>query len=266
MSVPTPQKSSLFPVRWAQTTFCPGDLVIFLSVKLPWQQDNSPTPDSTSPAAGKPVEPAASNAAPSYPKGYTPPKGRPTPKRAEQEIARGVKRDPNALSPAQAHQHRKELKKSMSKAEWKAYKQREREKSRERNRQVQERMAAGDERYLPLRDRGPERAYVRDWVDSRRFISEFAMPAALVMLLIMFIGSFAPRFATISSLFAMAFVVIFFAEGIWLARRANNAVRLNFPGTTQAGFSLGSYAFGRATQPRKWRTPRPRVERGTNIS
>ena len=60
------------------------------------------------------------------PKGYTPPKGRPTPKRHEQEIKRGVVRDPNAMSRAQASQKRKEMKASMSKEEWKEYKKQER--------------------------------------------------------------------------------------------------------------------------------------------
>ena len=54
---------------------------------------------------------------PKYPKGYTPPKGRPTPKRHDQEVKRGVVRDPDNMTQAQRAQKNKELKASMSKEE-----------------------------------------------------------------------------------------------------------------------------------------------------
>ncbi|WP_235923177.1 DUF3043 domain-containing protein [Corynebacterium lizhenjunii] len=199
-------------------------------------------------------------------KGYTPPKGRPTPTRAEQEIARGVRRDPRGMSDAQRYQHRKELKKSMSKQEWKEYKREERAESRKRNQEIQARMSAGDERYLLPRDKGEVRRFVRDWVDSRRFVNELVMPAAIVMLVTLFVGMYSPSFAQVSSIVAMAVIVIFAIEGVWLGRKANNAVRLKFPGTTEAGFGLGFYAYSRASQPRKWRTPKPQVSRGAKVS
>ncbi|WP_293768663.1 DUF3043 domain-containing protein [uncultured Corynebacterium sp.] len=198
-------------------------------------------------------------------KGYTPPKGRPTPKRIDQEIAKGVRRDPNGASDAQRYQHRKELKKSMTKEEWKEYKKKEREASREANRLAQERMNAGDERYLMPRDKGEVRRYVRDWIDSRSFLNEWVMPFMLVLLVILFIGTYNPSFANISTIVALVVVVIFAIEAFWLGRKVNNAVRLKFPGTTEAGWSLAFYAYSRASQPRKWRTPKARVERGAAI-
>src|SRR5699024_12488531 len=141
---------------------------------------------------------------------------------------------------------RKKLKASMSKEEWKEYKQKEREERREENRIDQERMASGDERYLMPRDKGEVRAFVRDFIDSRRIINEWAMPAALVMLLIMFVGTVGPSFANISSIVAMVFIVILLVEGIYLGRASNKAVRKAFAGTTEAGGSLGFYAYSRA--------------------
>lgn len=169
------------------------------------------------------------------------------------------------MSDAQRYQRRKELKASMSKEEWKAYKRKEREESREANRVAQERMASGDERYLLPRDKGEVRRYVRDWVDSRKFINEWVMPAAIVLLVVMLLGNYNPNFANWVSIISMVFIAIFAIEGIWLARKCNNSVRLKFPGTTEAGFGLGFYAYSRATQPRKWRTPKPRVERGATV-
>jgi len=233
-------------------------------VKLPWQK-NSKSDDSSvfeNKNSGQDgVEVEFSEFEENVPKGYTPPKGRPTPKRNEQEIAKGVRRDPRGMSSAQFAQNRKKLKQSMSKEEWKDYKKQEREERREQNRITQERMASGDERYLMPRDKGEVRAFVRDWVDSRRFINEWAMPAALVMLLIMFLGTVAPSFANISAMAAMVFIVVLLVEGVYLGRSSNKAVRKAFPGTTEAGVSLGFYAYSRATQPYKWRTPRPRVKR-----
>lgn len=200
------------------------------------------------------------------PKGYTPPKGRPTPKRVDQEIARGVRRDPAGVSAAQRHQNRKELKKSMSKQEWKEFKAKEREDRRAHNEFVQERMAAGDERYLLDRDKGEVRRYVRDWVDSRRFINEWVMPLALVLLVLLWVGTFSPALSNIVSIASMVAIVVFAVEGFWLARKANSAARERFPKSTEPGFGLGFYAYARASQPRKWRVPRPAVERGSKIS
>ena len=199
------------------------------------------------------------------PKGYTPPKGRPTPKRHDQEVKRGVVRDPNAMSKPQQAQKRKELKASMSKEEWKDYKKQERAERRERNKEVQARMDAGDERYLMERDKGDVRRYVRDWVDSRRFLSNYMLPAMVVLLAIMLVGTFLPRVAEILSLISMVFIVAIFVEGVIIGRRANRAVREKFPETDETGFGLGMYAYSRASQPRGWRTPKPQVEIGSKV-
>lgn len=233
-------------------------------MKLPWQKtdakpataDNS----STKVELDTPSEPEKK-----LPKGYTPPKGRPTPKRHDQEVKRGVVRDPHAMSRAQAAQKRKELKSTMSKEEWKDYKKQERAERRAQNKEIQAKMDAGDERYLLDRDKGEIRRYVRDWVDARRFLSNFIMPGALVLLVIMLLGQFFPELAAILSVVSMVFIMAMFIEGIFIGKRANKAVRAKFPETTETGFGLGSYAFSRASQPRNWRTPKPRVAIGADV-
>lgn len=250
------------------------------NVKLPWQktEGSASTPAQAgstkvelperSPASGAAGDAPASEPSgePKYPKGYTPPKGRPTPKRQEQEIKRGVIRDPNALSPAQQNQRDKELKRSMSKQEWKDYKRERREKRRETNREIQAKMDAGDERYLMERDKGQVRRYVRDWVDSRRFINNWIMPIALVIFLLTFMVAFAPpQVATAVSALSMAFMVVVIVEAIIIGRSVNKAVAAKFPGSGETGFGLGMYAFSRATQPRSWRSPKPQVEAGSKV-
>lgn len=230
-------------------------------MKLPWQKDDKTSAQEASNAAS----PSSEEPEVTYSKGYTPPKGRPTPTRHEREIAKGVVRDPNRGNDAKRRQRRKELKASMSKDEWKAYKKKEKQEIRERNRVAQKRMESGDEQYLLPRDKGEVRRFVRNWVDSQRFLTEWVMPFALILLLFTFLGGSNPTFANVTSIAAMAFIAVFAIEGITIGRRCNNAVRLKFPQTTEAGFGLGFYAYSRASQPRKWRTPRPQVERGAKV-
>ncbi|AJE33630.1 MAG: DUF3043 domain-containing protein [Corynebacterium humireducens] len=234
-------------------------------MKLPWQKSDESSPvEPTSTPTPSPAEPKSP--APAHPKGYTPPKGRPTPKRREVEIERGIIRDPRApRSAAQASAQRKELKKSMSKEEWKAYKSRERDENRRRQQEVQRAMDDGDERYLLPRDQGPERRLVRDWVDSRRFVNNWVLPVALGLLVTLFIGTFAPDVANIMSLIAMALMVVFFIEGVWAGMAANRTVREKFPDSTATGLGLGFYTYSRMTQPRKWRSPKPRVNIGDKV-
>ena len=237
-------------------------------MKFPWQKtEQAPEAAEATRAAGGSTKvelPEAEAAEPKLPKGYTPPKGRPTPKRHDQEVKRGVVRDPNALTPAQQQQRRKDMKNSMSKEEWKAYKKQERDENRARNKEMQARIDAGDERYLMERDRGPVRKYVRDWVDSQRFFNNYVMPAALVMLVIMLIGTWLPRVSAALSVISMLFILTIFIEGVIIGIRANNAVKKKYP-DADTGFGLGMYAFSRATQPRNWRTPKPRVAVGAKV-
>lgn len=244
-----------------------------MSVKLPWQKTEQSTDAATTAGSTKVELPASHHSAEvkteakaenKLPKGYTPPKGRPTPKRIDQEIKRGVVRDPNAATPAQMRQREKELKKSMSKEEWKAHKKKVREENRARNREIQARIDAGDERYLTDRDRGEVRGFVRDWVDSKRFFNNYVMPAALVLLVIMLIGTWLPRVSAVLSLISLLFMLTIFIEGFIIGSRANRAVRAKFP-DADTGFGIGMYAFSRATQPRNWRTPKPRVAVGAKV-
>ncbi|MCT2251186.1 DUF3043 domain-containing protein [Corynebacterium sanguinis] len=244
-------------------------------MKLPWQKTENTKaaagstkielPQSTA-GPSEPVDAATTREEKKLPKGYTPPKGRPTPKRIEQEVKRGVVRDPNALTPAQQNQRNKELRKSLSKEEWKAYKKKQRDERRASNREMQARMDQGDERYLMDRDKGEVRRYVRDWIDSRYFINNWVMPIALVILVLTFLVSFAsPQVANIITFISMAFMLTIIAEGFIIGRSANKAVRAKFPDTDETGFPLGMYAFSRATQPRKWRTPKPQVAAGSKV-
>ncbi|MEL4153200.1 DUF3043 domain-containing protein [Corynebacterium bovis] len=198
------------------------------------------------------------------PKSRTPKKGRPTPKRNEVERRAGVRKSPYdaPLTPAEARKRRKEAKASMSREEYKAMKRRDREKAAAARRTANERMMAGDERYLMPRDQGEVRRFVRDWVDSHRYLMNFFMPVALVVLVIMFVGLKVPAVSQTVSIALMILVIVMAVEGLLLGRRVNREARDRFPGTTETGVGLGFYAFSRATMIRRMRTPAPQVAVG----
>lgn len=201
------------------------------------------------------------------PKGYTPKKGRPTPKRDEVERARGIRRGPVEApeTPKEARARRKALKESMSKDEYKAYKAKDRADRQRRAREAQAAMDRGDERYLLPRDKGEERAFIRDWVDSRRFLNNLVLPVAMALLIVMFIGQIYPTVAGVLSMVAMVIILGFFIEGIILGFRASKSAQTKFPNTRESRFALGVYAYARSTQLRNLRTPKPRVKVGEKV-
>lgn len=62
---------------------------------------------------------------------------------------------------------------------------------RARAREIRERarlgMAAGEERYLPIRDKGPQKKFVRDFVDARWNFGEFLIPMMFAVIIATFI-------------------------------------------------------------------------------
>lgn len=167
--------------------------------------------------------------------GLTQAKGRPTPTRRQQQAARHqplVPKDRKAAKAADRH-HR-----------------------REQRLHIQQRMAAGDERYLPERDRGPQRAFIRDWVDSRFCMAELLMPMALLTLVFLLIPTGAQQIVMVAF---YALILLIILDSIFMAITIKRAIRKKF-GDIQSG--SGFYAVTRSINWRSTRMPRPRVTRG----
>ncbi|NIH87852.1 DUF3043 domain-containing protein [Amycolatopsis granulosa] len=191
----------------------------------------------------------------SHTRGYTPSKGRPTPKRKEAE---GKRRGPVAPPPRtmrEAMKRNRELRKANP-----ASKEERRRLAKER----QERMAAGDDRYLLPRDKGPVKAYVRDLVDSRRHFLGAFMPLAILVFIVLLVPI--PVIQQYVTLLCMVALVVMAVEGYFNGRRITRLVRQKFPKETVNGRSIGWYAFVRASQIRKLRMPKPRVKVGETVS
>ena len=120
-------------------------------------------------------------------------------------------------------------------------------------------MANGDEKYLPLRDKGPQRRYVRDYIDARFNLGEFLIPAMFVVILLTLVP--APEIQAGVMLGLYAFVVIVIADCLFVGFRLMKKMRAKF-GADKLERGIRWYATMRALQFRRLRLPKPQVKRG----
>ena len=106
-------------------------------------------------------------------------------------------------------------------------------------------MARGEDKYLPARDRGAVRAYVRDVVDSRPHLLGLFMPLALVVVASVLVP--VPAVQQYMSLFSLAMLMVMIAEGVYLGLSTTRSVRAKFPNEDVSALGTGWYAFTRAT-------------------
>ncbi|KKB97086.1 DUF3043 domain-containing protein, partial [Mycobacterium nebraskense] len=134
--------------------------------------------------------------------------------------------------------------------------------SRARMSNRREHMMAGDEAYLLPRDQGPIRRYVRDVVDSRRNLLGLFMPATLFLMFAMFTTPQLQLYVSPAMLLLMGVMMV---DGLLLGRKVSKLVDAKFPDNTESRWKLGLYAASRASQMRRLRTPRPQVQRGSDV-
>jgi hypothetical protein len=172
--------------------------------------------------------------------GTTAAKGRPTPKRSESERRR---------RPYTAPGDKKEANRQ--------YRDRQRQERARRMQGAQR----GEQWALPPRDRGPVKALARDYVDSRRRLSEFYMYGLLVLLVLLFVRNALVQ--SIVPLLVLIAVMIMLVEGIFIGRRVRALAEERLPGESTRGVRL--YAAMRALQIRRLRMPKPRIKPGESF-
>ncbi|WP_297003908.1 DUF3043 domain-containing protein [uncultured Corynebacterium sp.] len=238
-------------------------------MKLPWNKDADTPGDAgdaatTNEAPGAVPDPTEDAA---LPKGHTPKKGRPTPRRNDVERQAGTRRAhyDAPLTPKEARERRKAEKASMTKEEFKEKKRRQREESASARKKANERMMAGDPNYLLPRDQGREKLFVRNYVDAHRYAMNMFLPIALIVVLVMIVGMQAPELANLVSLVMLFVIVLLIIEGYVLGRKVNKLVDERFPERAFGRWTIGFYAFTRATMVRRMRTPAPQVNIGDPV-
>jgi len=176
-------------------------------------------------------------------------KGRPTPKRSEAERGRYQpitgSRDGSRASRAPARPQTPE----------------EKQQARNERTRRYDAMKRGETWALNPRDRGPARALARDFVDSKRRVSEYYMYILLVLVVALFFRSKAAQ-EFISPLI-LVLVVIILIDAQLIRRGVTRLVAERLPGESTRGLTV--YAVMRALQIRRFRIPAPRVQPGDAI-
>ena len=115
----------------------------------------------------------------------------------------------------------------------------------------------GDEAVLPKRDKGPVRRLARDWVDSRRMISNWM----LILFPLMILGFQVPYVNFI----VLAFFFVILGEWFITGRNILALAKSRGLETKETPITIGFYAGSRSYLPRRWRLPQSSVQRGDAI-
>lgn len=168
-------------------------------------------------------------------------KGRPTPTRKEAEAANRAK--------AKVPRTRKERAAA------------QRMVRSESSAKVREAMRSGDDRYLPPRDKGPVRRFIRDYVDSKFSLIELLIPLMLLVLVVGWTGTRAA--ATYANLAMLAVFLVIVVDLVRLRFRLRKELAARFPDADTHGATY--YAIARSMQMRFMRMPKAQVKVGQRL-
>lgn len=165
-------------------------------------------------------------------------KGAPTPTRKAQEAAR---------------------KRPLVPEDRKASKAAERVAVQDQRLKMRKALDTGDERFLPVRDKGPQKRFVRDYVDARFTLGEYLMFGALLFVLVsLLVPSSSPQMIYVLIGFWVMFLAVF-VDVFILSRQLRKRLTEKFGEVQRGSIWYGSM---RALQFRRLRLPKPQVKRG----
>jgi Protein of unknown function (DUF3043) len=137
----------------------------------------------------------------------------------------------------------------------------DRAKSKTERSRRYEAMKAGEAWALNPRDRGPAKALARDYIDSKRRISEYYMYILILLLAAVFVRNKTAQ--TYISPLVLVLVAIIVVDAQIIRRRLHKLVTERLPGESTRGLTM--YSVMRALQIRRFRMPAPRVRPGDKI-
>jgi hypothetical protein len=167
-------------------------------------------------------------------------KGRPTPTRKEAEEARKQR-----LTSSRDRKGAAALK---------------RQRATEQRAKVRQAMETGDERYLPARDRGPVKKFIRDYVDTRHSIGEYLLVVFFVFIRLSWT---VPALAGVTPVVFGIIVILMAVDSIRLVRGVKAQIRERFGDDQATGVTM--YTCMRAWQMRRLRLPKPQVKHGDPV-
>jgi hypothetical protein len=124
-------------------------------------------------------------------------------------------------------------------------------------------MQRGEERYLPVRDKGPQRRFVRDTIDARWTVGEFLIPVFVVF----FVGTLVTPLTVQGVLFIVlyAYIAVALIDGVLAARGIRRRLAAKLGGADKVERGLTWYTVMRSAQLRRLRMPKPQVNRGDKV-
>jgi len=126
---------------------------------------------------------------------------------------------------------------------------------------MREAMRTGDDRYLPTRDQGPVKRFIRDYVDSQFSTLELMLPIMVLILVFGYSGN--STLAAYSSLAMPALLLLLAFEAFRLRWRLRREIATRFPEASPRGAT--TYAVMRAIQIRPMRKPDRQVRMGQQL-
>ena len=130
-----------------------------------------------------------------------------------------------------------------------------------------EAMVTGEEKYLPSREKGPIKRYIRDYVDARFNLGEYFMPLIFVLLIISFgFSSLLPHYPLISFYTVLAmngYLLLAIADAVWCWARLRRRLIAKFgQEKVKDEGTILFYIMSRCFMLRRWRRPAALVKRG----
>jgi hypothetical protein len=168
-------------------------------------------------------------------------KGRPTPSRKEAEAA--------ARARAKTPRTRKEQVAA------------QRAVRGESSAKVRQAMKTGDERYLPARDKGPVRRFIRDFVDSRFSFVELMVPLLIVTMILGYSGN--AYLAGVGNTILLGTLLLVVVDIVVMRFRLRRELTRRFPAEPLKGTTY--YAVMRALQMKFMRMPKAKVKIGQKL-
>ena len=120
-----------------------------------------------------------------------------------------------------------------------------------------------DEKYLPIVDKGPQRRYIRDYIDARRNLGDIMLILLIVFLVASWVVSgFGVAAAPVyyGTMYGMYALMLLWVIDYWLMWRKLKQMVIAKFGEVQRG--SGMYAFNRVMMIRRMRRPYPLVKYG----
>ncbi|MBL0747422.1 DUF3043 domain-containing protein [Nocardioides baculatus] len=168
-------------------------------------------------------------------------KGRPTPSRKEAEAA--------ARARAKVPRTRREQMAAQRSARG------------ETSQRMREAMKTGDDRFLPARDRGPVRRFIRDYVDSRFSFIELMVPLLVLSMILSYSGS--DGMIQLGNTVLLTTILVILVDIVMLRFRIRREMARRFPDEPTKGLTL--YAALRSLQMKFLRLPKPQVKIGDKL-